>query len=365
MSERKTYKEMTKGSGYTCMDDILDYGRVVNIIIGQRTGGKTVSVGLKILTDVIRAYEKKQRLEFVYVRKDKDEADNTKADWFSQACDILYMNGWGKWAVTCKGNRLYLSGEKVKPFLCGYVVPLNLQRKRKSGYDFQFVKWIVYDEFISDNNRDEEYHDFINLFASINRMPGSPYKNRWGARAFFLGNNDTYNSSFYREWGIDKWLRADTHWLKPKNEQWILWQMNLEDTPKLDETYQESDLWALASKDERDYMFMNRAKEVRTETGFIEKVKKPMRCMFNFSVDGRAYGVYDVFNEPYIYVCSKLGQGVEMIALTLADHTPNTKYIRGTGVVYFERILQAYEEGRIKYDSWRSKTAVDNFSKWV
>ena len=87
--------------------------------------------------------------------------------------------------------------------------------------------------------------------------------------------------------------------------------------------------------------------------------------MFNFSVDGRAYGVYDVFNEPYIYVCSKLGQGVEMIALTLADHTPNTKYIRGTGVVYFDRILSAYEEGRIKYDSWRSKTAVDNFSKWV
>lgn len=383
--ERKSYYQMTEGEGFLCLTQMLSYNKTTNIILGQRSGGKSTSASLLLLTDWIKEYEKGNPCTFIYVRVTDKDLAKSKKGYFDQPTEIMQYSGWGQgWYIDCRGEEFYMVQEHTEldkdgkeitvkeEKLCGYCMALNLQGSQKSGKDFSWSKWMLIEEFIPDKKNENvlkkaKFHDMFNLFMSANRMPGNPYKNHYGLRVILLGNNSTYQSDIYKGLGIDKFLRCETHWLRPKDKDWILWQMNMDDTPKLSEAFKEAASFKMAQDDENEmnFAFFNKSEESRNDS-LIIKDNTDKTPVFNFIYDGKTFGVWHSSAKDYTYYISKkVCPNTLNIALTLSDHTPTTKYIKGgEPLIYWSRLTDAISDGDVRYASWECKSAIDNFQKW-
>jgi hypothetical protein len=386
--ERKSYYQMTKAKGFVCFDEMLSYNKTTNIVLGQRSYGKSTAAALKLLTDWILQYErdKEHPAMFTYVRVTDIDLKKSKKGYFSPIETIMQSNGWGKdWYIDCRGEEFYMVqthkevDDKGKEYeakeecLCGYCIALNLQGSQKSGKDFAYCKWELIEEFVPDKKEDAstktaKFHDYFNLFMSMNRMPGSPYKNYWGLRCILLGNNSTYNCDIYKKMGISKYLRVDTHWLRPKKSDWILWQMDGTDAKKVSDEALKSQAYRMTAEDEDEmnFAFYNKAAEVRSES-FIMKDDSEKVPYISFIYEGKKYGVWISGKKDYeYYVNHKTASFVPCIALTNDDRSINAKFIKDVeSAVYWNNFISAVTAGEVRFADWQCKSAIDNFQKWV
>lgn len=184
---------------YYSADKILKEGSTYNLIIGQRSNGKTYDCIDKALDEFL-----KNDNPSVYIRR-YDESI-TPANIFKLCSthinDLIILSN-GKWNnFEYKRKTFYLTcidelGKKVdtsEPFL--YCVGLN-SWEHKKGQDRGFVKYIIYDEFLTrDTYLNDEYAKFMNLLSSFIR-------DRIGTIIFMLGNTVNKFSPYFSKFKIN------------------------------------------------------------------------------------------------------------------------------------------------------------------
>ena len=133
-----------KKSVYYTLDNIKNTASDVNIIVGQRSNGKTYSV----LRECLLNYRKNKK-RFVYIRRWKDDIVGYQIEQLFTPLEKEIKNIFGKeFSITYATKKFFLTneaGEKLD--VIGYTTALSLATHVKS-IPFVDVGVIVYDEFI-------------------------------------------------------------------------------------------------------------------------------------------------------------------------------------------------------------------------
>lgn len=342
----------------------LSYNRHFLTITGKRSTGKSTGTSLFILLNYFETGQ-----GWIYTRRTKDEMDVTAPSWFDNAVEIL--NGYitdeeNKIKLEYKGGAYYVNGVQA-----GVAIPLSLQQKYKST-NLSFAKFIVYDEFIAfegsgylggASNPLKEFRALLSLFQSSDRTVGKAFRNEVVIIA--LGNSDSYFNPVYMGLGIDKFIRTDTHFLAPKNAEWVAMQMTGEDAQEA-EAYKDSVGYKLSDEYTRAYAYENESKEERADKQFVEKVTRALPILCNLHFDGNDMLMSIDYREGFVYVSHGHAEGLPEYALTLADHRPNYVLILKAGREgYLGQLRAFYDAGAIKFENMKCKWAIDNYFKFV
>lgn len=184
---------------YYSPEKIMAEGSTYNIIIGQRSNGKTYSIIDEALDEFL-----KNGTPSVYLRRYDESLTSTN---IFKLCtphidDLIIMSN-GEWNnFEFKSKTFYLSqidenGKKLKvskPFL--YCVGLN-SWEHKKGQDRGFVKYIIFDEFLTrDTYLNDEYIKFMNLLSSFIR-------DRVGTIIFMIGNTVNKFCPYFNKFKIN------------------------------------------------------------------------------------------------------------------------------------------------------------------
>lgn len=328
------------------------------IITGQRSTGKSTGVAIYLLLDWLNNHH-----GWIYTRRTKDETDLTCDTWFDNAADILNSFGY-EVTVEYKGGEYYVNGE-----LAGWCIPLSQQQKRK-GDNLSLAWWIVYDEFIAFDGRYlgtkddpiKEYRALMSLFQTADRGIGKAFRNE--VRIIALGNNDSYYNPLYMALEVDKYIKTDTHFLAPRDEEWVVQQLREEDASNAKD-YKNSVGYKLADKRTKEYAYENLNKESTATKNFIKKCNDPMTPLCNIIYEGYQMSILDNARKGFLYVKPGWSNTPYEFALTTDDHKPNYVLSLRTGnegpIPVFRRM---YEIGQVRFENQKCKYCLDNYFKF-
>ena len=202
------FKNETK---YYNLSEILSRHQTINMICGDRFGGKSTSV---------QRYTIKRAIEFlkhnakggqfaVLVRYDKDKKllcetyfENTMLMWYSDY-ELRYYRGL--FQMRLKDTEEWTT--------VGYAFALNEATKRKST-SYPFIKTIILEEFMnledkyikSKSNAELEVELLISLYSTIARGNGKQVRD--DVKVFLISNNFYINNPYFRYFGlIDKIIK--------------------------------------------------------------------------------------------------------------------------------------------------------------
>ena len=347
-----SYEGMTSQKGWFSITPALSYGKHLNMIVGPRSVGKSVSVAIFVLTQYLKTGR-----EFMYVRRTKDTLELTAAEWFTSAVQIMKDNGY-EFEFSYDAKNYYLNGDH-----CGYAVPLNAQQKLKGG-NFSDCDYIIFDEFIcfdgerylgSRTNPLAEYKALISLYQTVDRGVGVAYRNE--TKIIALGNAETFYNPLFMGTKADKYIRLDAHFISPKNVPWMI-QLVHRDDSKASEDYKGSIGYQLSDERTKAYAYENISKE-NEKNSFVKKLNIPMQSLCNFVWDGRKMGFWADYRSGIFYVCNKLTYG-QMFALTNADHRPNY-FLAQHNNTYIQMLRDAYDSGKLYFENNNIKFYIDNY----
>lgn len=189
---------MTKGIEYYRLNEILKENAPYNIIVGERSNGKTYSV----LEHIIKEYIQ-DKSQGAVIRRFREAIRGKRASTlFSPLDDFIERETEGFWThAVYRSNRFYLAKEveenklvlDATPFCFTFALSESEHDKSTS---YPNVKNILFDEFIT---RRAYLHDefmlFMNTLSTIIR-------NRDNIRIFMLGNTVNKYCPYFNELGI-------------------------------------------------------------------------------------------------------------------------------------------------------------------
>ena len=188
-----------KESQYYDCSKILSEGSIYNIVIGQRSNGKTYG----FIEEALDEYCENGHPS-VYIRR-YDESI-TSANIFKLCTphiNSLVIMSKGQWNNFEYKNRCFVPvrlnengkvEERGEPFL--YCVGMN-SWEHKKGQDRGFVRYIIFDEFLTrDTYLNDEYAKFMNLLSSFIR-------DRVGTTIVMLGNTVNKFCPYFVKFKID------------------------------------------------------------------------------------------------------------------------------------------------------------------
>lgn len=180
------------------LDNIDNLNALFNLIIGERSNGKSYQVKHK--KAVLKYLETGRR--FVLVRRWKEEISSEKIEQYFQDVDIFKITEGKYNCITMYRKQLFLSnynnengkitrGEKI-----GYVVALSTEQNY-AGASYLDVDDIIFEEFMA---RDTPYLSneatrLINLYSTIDRKRGT-------TRLWMVGNSITQVCPYLYDWDL-------------------------------------------------------------------------------------------------------------------------------------------------------------------
>ncbi len=198
MAKRKNKKE--EGEGYYSLSRILEYKALYNLIIGERSNGKTyacLQYGLK------EYWEKGSQMALVR-RWDTDFKGKNGQQMFSgleMSGEVSRITG-GEWTgVWYWSGRWYLcrydeKGNREReetPFCYGFAI--NTQEHDKST-SYPGIRTVIFDEFLTRNMYiPDEFILFMNVLSTIIR-------DREDVKIFMLGNTVNKFCPYFQEMGL-------------------------------------------------------------------------------------------------------------------------------------------------------------------
>lgn len=193
---------------YYKLDRILEYNASYNMIVGERSNGKTYAT-------LMRGLERyfKEGKQIAYIRRWKEDISggNGKAIFNGIVLngEIERLSG-GKWnAVYSYSGQYYMAkvdrnskGDDKRvvafePF--AYSFALNASEHYKSN-NYQGVGTVIFDEFISMNGiglGDQEFMLFMNMLSTIIRDPS-----RTDVEVYMVANTVNWDSPYFKEFGL-------------------------------------------------------------------------------------------------------------------------------------------------------------------
>lgn len=299
----KYLQQINPGGRFFSIEKILTYNKPIMFITSSRSVGKSTNIGAFCLLDFI-----KNGYKFIYVRRTKDEMQETCQDYFSNAIRLINE----RTSIKIKDFKYHAGDYFIqlqndeKPKHCGYAKGLSLEGKYKSK-PFDNVGTILYDEFLPKfetqylgnvlTDPEREPVLMSSLYGSVDREIGNAFRS--STRIIFSGNTSTIYNPFFIYYGITKYLFKDAKAkiINPKNEAWILQRITGVDATA---DFKNSILYAISSDQEREYNFQNSGAD-DFNADFIAKPRGHFSHLTFLKLDGVTYQAVKADQDFYIF----------------------------------------------------------------
>ena len=362
-----SYDELTKG--WWSMRYVSSIGRLMDIIVGPRSLGKSTNCALWLVIYFLDHLDD-TRNGWIYIRRDKDEVDQSAETWFDNACGIInkyITDEKEKIQLEYYAGRYHINGK-----LAGISVSLKKQQKLKSK-NLSWTKYHVYDEAITQDgkgyiggadNMEKEYDYLMSLATSADRDIDNPCCD--AVVTIVLANNEGYNNPIYRGCGADKYLRSDAHVIKPAGCEWVLQLPTYDDAPEAAKLLKSRRIkLQRAQMLEKDYSILTE----KQQSEFIKKAKGQLNCLANFTWNGIEFMLWASYREGIFYIRQgrRDADNIRNYSLTLPDHRPNYMLITSPSKtdIPISIMKTAREKGVLYFDNEKLQVAVDTFLRFI
>ena len=182
-------------SKYYSLDKILSYNQKINIISGDRFGGKTTAVQMYAMH---RAITTKCKSQFCVFVRYKDDIKELCPTYFNNT--LLFYKDY---ELRFQADKFFLKKKSwSEERVVGYAFALNRATKKKST-SYPFIDTILFEEFLNiegnyitrNGHPNLEVELFISLYETIARGNGKQI--RENVRAFLISNAYYVNNQYY------------------------------------------------------------------------------------------------------------------------------------------------------------------------
>lgn len=328
---------------YYSLDKALSYNALFYFIIGERGVGKSWNTKKFCVQDYIN-----HENQFIYLRRYKEELDLATQSFFDDLKDAgAFSDHEFEVKPSKKLTKFYMDGE-----LIGYGIALSTSNILKSTA-FPNVKNIVFDEFILDTGT---YHYLKNEVTKTLDVFETVFRTRDG-RIFFLGNSISIDNPYFNYFDLTLPYNSE---FKTFKDGLILvnYIKNLE--------YREMKKKSRFGKliDGTDYgKYAIDNEMLRDNNDFIEKKGQNPYFWNNIVLNGEMYGVWHNSKTGRTYISEDYEPNSKLcFAMTIDDHTPESKYVSIRQHSYIKIIIEQYKNGDLYFENMKVK---NNFMKLI
>lgn len=316
---------------YLDWNKILSYNAPMNLINTIRGRGKTYGIRKQCVKDFTKSKSK-----FCEIVRCKEHIKLVSRGYFDK---LVVNNEFPEYMFKTEGAYGYIAkkpvpywyengkGETVektdKPEWeeCCYFLDLNTQDLTKKR-TFTNVKRFIFDEAIlppdkRGNYLADEYGQLMNLVDTVTRETED---NPVDFHIYLLGNACDIVNPYYIEFGITSTPKHGFRWI---DKGLILLYFEQEEAVS---DAKKNTLVGRLSRGHNQAMFDNEFENASDE--FLGK--KPATAEFNYGIkfQGNTFGIWADWDEGLFYVNSKVPNGGDVYALTLADNAPNMTMVK-------------------------------------
>ena len=328
----------------------MTHNMLINIIVGNRGGGKSYGAKEKAVENFIKKKE-----QFGYIRRYKDDLKKPLEQFYKDIAQEFPDH-------ECKveGDKVYIrlkadpKQKWTEKDLAGYGFSLSTANNKKS-MSFPDISMLIYDEFLLEEGNQRylpnEVEKLLNLYETIAR-PGSGHRR---VTLWMLGNAISITNPYFLYWDLKMPKAMDKNgkwiWKHPtrpilvedvRNEGFIDAKRNTEFGQLVDGT------------NYADYSIEN--KFLLDDDTFIEKKSQYARHLFNFLYRAEKFGVWYDYTEGKMWVSQSCDPSGMTYSFTMKDHKPNTMLWKSKNkTVYLKQFLEAFKQGILYFESMNIK----------
>ena len=335
------------------LNKTLTYNSLINVIVGNRGGGKTYGAKKRAIDNYIKRGE-----QFGYIRRYKDDLKEPMVQFFK---DI--EAAYPEYEFKTDSKYFYIRlrpedpGEKwTKDNIAGYGFTLSTASNKKS-IAYPKVTLLIFDEFLLDKGNvmylQDEPGKLLNLYETVAR-PGTGHPR---VVLFLLANALSITNPYFLYWDLRMPTKQDKHgkwiWRHPKrpiivedvrNEAFIDAKRNTEFGQLIEGTKY------------ADYSINNEF--LLDSDTFIEKKSAKARYYFTFIYESKSYGVWaDFSGEGRMWVSEDVDPSfLYVYTLKLKDHAPNTMFLKSQNhSTHFKNFITNYKMGNVYFENMNVK----------
>lgn len=324
---------------YWDIEKTLSYGRFLNLINGNRGGGKTYGSKKWIVKHFLKTKNK-----FVWVRRYKQEFRGNE-------------KFFGKVQIEFPETKFAVDGAtyKINDEPAGYKMVLSTSRMQK-GIEFPDVDTIVFDEFLIDKG---VYHYLPSDVETFLDLIDTVFRGRNDVRVLCLSNTITIVNPYFSYFDI-----------YPPENPGIVTKGEI-----LCEKVADPDFIAEKSKSRFGHLIAgtaygayNISAEFRQDDdNFIGQ--KQGKCVYEFTLffRGQYIGVWSNKLTGKIYCTEQFDKNFpRCFSLTLADHTPNTLLLSSVQRTYYLKMFaKNFRMGNVLSENQRIKKSIFEIVKML
>lgn len=326
----------------------LTHNTLINVIVGNRGGGKTYGAKNLGIDNFIKKKE-----QFGYIRRYKDDLKEPMARFFDDIKDQ-----YPDYEFKTDSKHFYI---RLKPHdekepwtdddIAGFGFVLSTASNKKS-ISYPNISLLIFDEFLLDKGNvtylSDEPGKLLNLYETIAR-PGTGHIR---VILFMLANALSITNPYFLYWDLKMPTKADKNgkyiWKHPtrpilvedvRNERFIDAKANTE-FGRL-----------VAGTKYADYSINN--KFLLDNNTFVEKKSPKARYFFTFIYNEKKYGVWISHAEGKMWVSENVDPScVTVYSLTLKDHQPNTMFLKNQNQYgRFKMFIVAFDDGNVYFEN--------------
>ena len=193
-------------SKYYSIKRIKDVDAQFKMLLGGRNIGKSYATKQDVITECF----KNGAMQFIYLRRwDEDIKVKNAINYFSDV-DVKKITGGAYTGIEIYQSKIYLVNydeegkvNKFNKFHIGFTHALN-QAERYKSQIFPNVKYIIYEEFITDKqylkNEPNELQEYVSTI----------FRGNTGV-VYLIGNTISKLCPYFNEWNLEKVDRMKTH----------------------------------------------------------------------------------------------------------------------------------------------------------
>lgn len=328
----------------------MTHNMLINIIVGNRGGGKSYGAKEKAVENFIKKKE-----QFGYIRRYKDDLKKPLEQFYKDIAQEFPEH-------ECKveGDKVYIRVKAdakqkwTEKDIAGYGFALSTANNKKS-MSFPDISMLIFDEFLLEEGNQRylpnEVEKLLNLYETVAR-PGSGHRR---VTLWLLGNAISITNPYFLYWDLKMPKSMD------KNGKWI-WKhptrpILVEDVRNegfIDAKRNTEFGQLVEGTTYADYSIEN--KFLLDDDTFIERKSQFARHLFNFVYRGEKFGVWFDYTEGKMWVSQSFDPSGITYSFTMKDHKPNTMLWKSKNkTVYLKQFLEAFKQGILYFESMNIK----------
>ena len=234
----------------------------------------------------------------------------------------------------------------------GYAISLNNpDALKKYSPMFANTYFIIMEEFQTESGAylNNEIGKLQSILTSVSRGGG---KQSRFMRLILLSNNVSLMNPYFIFLGVYRNYQKGTKFLHGKG---YVFEFAFNESAS--KAMEENRL--LKAFRNSDYLTaMSRDSYLIDASTFIQKPKGRSKYLFTIVYSGDHYGVWEYYEEGFIYVSSKYDKTFKtIVAFNAADHTQNTVMLSHYDYLW-TNIKEAYEKGFLRFSDMKAKSVI-------